>query len=126
MAALVGIRHDRSVDISDDGPSLDPVWLEINNNVCGLLSSGPGASAVAERLVQAGWRSRSSSWHAYELETNWCQFEVEPTTSSATLLNGVVDPHRFDDLAALLTRLRLPFALELYEEDGTLTREIQS
>ncbi|WP_263974232.1 hypothetical protein [Streptomyces albicerus] len=42
------------MDISDDSLRLDPVWLEIDNNVCGLLSSGPAASSVAERLAPAG------------------------------------------------------------------------
>ncbi|MDQ1026003.1 hypothetical protein QF035_003585 [Streptomyces umbrinus] len=114
------------MDISHEGPRLDPVLLEIANNVCGLMRSGPHASSVAERLVRAGWQSKSTSWHAYELETTWCQFEVEPTGDSAVLLNGVVDPGRFDELATLLTRLCLPFDLELYDEEGVLTRENQS
>jgi hypothetical protein len=126
VAPRARLRDDPTVDISHEGPRLDPVLLEIANNVCGLMRSGPHASSMAERLVQAGWRSKSTSWHAYELETTWCQFEIEPTTDDAVLLNGVVDPARFDDLAALLTRLRLPFDLELYDEEGALTREIQS
>ncbi|MFH9611088.1 hypothetical protein [Streptomyces sp. NPDC017448] len=111
------------MDISDEEQPLDPVWLEINNNVCGALTEAPGASLVAERFIGAGWRSRSgSSWESYEVETGWCRIEVDPTDGD-TLLNGVVDPHRFEELAALLTRFGLQFSLELYDDDGELLRE---
>lgn len=55
------------------------------------------------------------------VETGWCRIEVDPTGGD-TLLNGVVDPQRFDDLAALLTRFGLPFSLELYDDAGELPR----
>nr|WP_177232778.1 hypothetical protein [Streptomyces sp. Ag109_O5-10] len=114
------------MDISDEGQSLDPVWLKINNNVCGGLAGAPGASWVAERFIGAGWSSRSgSSWESYEVETSWCRIEVDPTDGN-TLLNGVVDPQRFEDLAALLTRFGLRFGLELYDDDGKLLREIEA
>lgn len=77
------------MDISDAGQPLDPVWLEINNNVCGSLAGAASASLVAERFIGAGWSSRSgSSWELYEVETSWCRIEVDPTDGD-TLLNGV-------------------------------------
>ncbi|MFF8610905.1 hypothetical protein ACF06X_33915 [Streptomyces sp. NPDC015346] len=112
------------MDTSDEGQPLDLVWLEISNNVCGGLAGSPSASLVAERFIGAGWSSRSgSSWESYEVETSWCRIEVDPTDGD-TLLNGVVDPRRFEELAALLTRFDLGFTLELYDDDGELLREI--
>ncbi|WP_435972187.1 hypothetical protein [Streptomyces sp. Qhu_M48] len=67
------------MDISDEGQPLDPVWHEINNNVCGGLAGAPSASWVAERFIGAGWSSRSASWESYEVETGWCRIEVDPT-----------------------------------------------
>ncbi|MER5738889.1 hypothetical protein ABT117_24820 [Streptomyces sp. NPDC002262] len=114
------------MDISDEGQPLDPVWHEISNNVCGGLAEAPSASWVAERFIGAGWRSQSgSSWESYEVGTGWCRIEVDPTDGD-TLLNGVVDPQRFEDLAALLTRFGLRFSLELYDDDGELLREIEA
>ncbi|MFE2325432.1 hypothetical protein ACFXD5_16190 [Streptomyces sp. NPDC059385] len=111
------------MDISDEGQLLDPVWYEINNNVCGGLADAPSASLVADRFIGAGWSSRPVSWESYEVETGWCRIEVDPTEGD-TLLNGVVDPQRFDDLAALLTRFGLRFSLELYDDEGELLRNI--
>ncbi|MFF9476622.1 hypothetical protein ACF1E9_28890 [Streptomyces roseolus] len=114
------------MDISDEGQPLDPVWHEISNNVCGVLAGAPSASLVAERFIGAGWRSLSgSSWESYEVETSWCRIEVDPT-DRGTLLNGVVDPQRFEDLAALLTRFGMWFSLELYDDDRGLLREIEA
>ncbi|UUS35080.1 MULTISPECIES: hypothetical protein [Streptomyces] len=114
------------MDISDEGQSLDPVWLEINNNLCGGLVGASSASLVAERFVGAGWSSTSgSSCESYEVEASWCRIEVDPT-DEGTLLNGVVDPQRFEDLAALLTRFGLLFSLELYGDDAELLREIEA
>ncbi|MFD8289494.1 hypothetical protein ACFV2B_14930 [Streptomyces lavendulae] len=113
------------MDISDEGQPLEPVWLEINNNVCGGLTGAPSASLVAQRFIGAGWNSRSASWESYEVETSWCRVELE-ATDGRTLLNGVVDPDRFVDLAALLTRFGLRFSIELYDDDGELLREIQA
>lgn len=120
-----GLLHNPAVDISDEGQPLDPVWHEINNNVCGGLSGAPSASLVAERFIGAGWSSISASWESYEVETSWCRIEVDPTEGD-TLLNGVVDPQRFEDLAALLTRFGLRFRLELYDDEGGLLREIEA
>ncbi|MEV7304146.1 hypothetical protein [Streptomyces clavifer] len=114
------------MDISDEGQPLDPIWHEINNNMFGGLAGAPSASWVAERFIGAGWRSQSgSSWESYKVETSWCRIEVDPTDGD-TLLNGVVDPQRFEDLAALLTRFGLRFSLELYDDDGELLREIEA
>lgn len=115
--------HHGDVDLSDDGPALDARWAGIDNNLCGCLPDGHDASRVAELFVRAGWRSRSSSWDAYEIETTWCRFEAEPIDGSATLLNGVIAPQRLDDLGALLTRFGLRFDLELYGDAGDLVRE---
>ncbi|WP_221354320.1 hypothetical protein [Streptomyces beigongshangae] len=121
---LRGLLHNPDVDISDEGQPLDPVWLETNNNVCGGLAGGPSASLVAKRFTGAGWSSRpGSSWESYEVETSWCRIEVDPTDGD-TLLNGVVDPQRFEHLAALLTRFGLRFGLELYDDDGEPLREL--
>ncbi|MFD5658644.1 hypothetical protein [Streptomyces hirsutus] len=114
------------MDISDDGPKLDSEWGEVGNNVCGVLRGCRDASGVAQHFVRAGWSSRSSSWHGYEVETGWCQLEVDPVEGPDVLLNGVVDPQRFDELGGLLHRFGLRYSLELYEEDNTLVREIQA
>ncbi|MFF3320766.1 hypothetical protein [Streptomyces sp. NPDC002889] len=114
------------MDISDDGQKLDPEWIEVGNNICGSLRGCRDASSVAERFVQAGWRSRSSSWYAYELETRWCQVEIEPIDASDLLLNGVVDPRRLDELAGLLNRFGLTYRLELPDANGTLVREVRA
>ncbi|GGP88979.1 hypothetical protein GCM10010278_79280 [Streptomyces melanogenes] len=121
-----GLRiHNPDVDLSDDGPALDGRWAQSDNNLCGLLPDSRDASHVAERFVRAGWRSRSSSWEGYEIETSWCRIEADPTDNSATLLNGVIDPDRLDDLAALLTQFGLRFHLELYDDERDLIREIK-
>ncbi|MGW4148385.1 hypothetical protein [Streptomyces albogriseolus] len=52
--------------------------------------------------------------------TTWCEVELEPIDGQEVLLNGVVDPSRFDDLAALLDRFGLTYTLELYDEDVNL------
>ncbi|MFJ9859373.1 hypothetical protein ACIRVN_18040 [Streptomyces albogriseolus] len=53
----------------------------------------------------------------------WCEVELDPIDGQDVLLNGVVDPSRFDDLAALLTCCGGTFTLELYDEDDNLLRE---
>ncbi|MGX1887118.1 hypothetical protein [Streptomyces sp. NPDC055287] len=113
------------MDVSDEGQPLDPVWLEISNNVCGDLAGAPSAALVAERFTEAGWSARSASWESYEVETSWCRIEVDPTDGD-TLLHGVVDPQRFEDLAALLTRFGLPSRLELYDDDGELLQQLEA
>jgi len=120
------VLHTPIVDTSDDGQKLDPEWVEVGNNVCGALRGCRDASAVAERFVRAGWMSRSSSWHGYEVATSWCQVEIDPIEGSDILLNGVVDPRRVDELADMLDRFGLRYSLELYGEDNTLVREIQT
>ncbi|MFE2300448.1 hypothetical protein ACFXAW_19950 [Streptomyces sp. NPDC059445] len=45
--------------------------------------------------------------------------------ASNLLLNGDVDPQRFDELGGELDRLGLNYSLELYDGDDTLVREIQ-
>jgi hypothetical protein len=114
------------VDTPDEGTELDRRWVEVGNNVSGIVRGCRDASTVADRFVRAGWRSRSSSWHGYELETAWSQVEIDPIESSEVLLNGVVDPERYDELGALLHRSGFDFSLELYDGDGTLIREIRA
>ncbi|WP_216591069.1 hypothetical protein [Streptomyces brasiliscabiei] len=111
------------MDTSDDGLKLNPEWVEIGNNVCGVLRGSRDASAVAQHFVRVGWSARSSSWRSYEVETNWCQLEVDPGEDPTVLLNGVIDPQRFDELEGLLRRFGLGYSLELYAGDGTPVRE---
>ncbi|MFI9420086.1 hypothetical protein [Streptomyces werraensis] len=80
---------------------------------------------MAERFERLGWRSRSSSWYGYEVGTTWCEIEFEAIDGQDVLLNGVVAPSRFDDLAALLTRFGASYTLELYDENDNLLRETQ-
>ncbi|MFE1289120.1 hypothetical protein [Streptomyces sp. NPDC058751] len=114
------------MDVSDDAPKLDPEWVEAGNNVCGVLRGCGDASAVARHFVRTGWSSRSSSWHGHEVETSWCRLEIDPVRGPDILLNGVVDPRRFDELGGLLHRLGLSCSLELYDGDDTLVHEIQA
>lgn len=118
--------HTASVDLSDEGEALDREWGEVGNNVNGILHGCRSASPVAECFVRAGWRSRSSSWDGYEVGTSWCEVELDPVDGPDVLLNGVVDPRRFDDLAGLLHRFGLTYSLELYSEAGTLVREVRA
>ncbi|MFD7320026.1 hypothetical protein ACFV9D_02890 [Streptomyces sp. NPDC059875] len=125
MIVVVELVDTPGVDISDEGPKLDREWIEVGNNVCGVLHGCRNASAVAARFVGAGWSSRSSSWYGYELETSWCQVEIDPIDGPKILLNGVVDPARLDELARLLNYFGLPYELELNDEDNVLVREIR-
>ncbi|MEV5078895.1 hypothetical protein ACIQFZ_33615 [Streptomyces sp. NPDC093064] len=107
-----------------DGQGLAPRRQEINNNVCGILHESPDPAHVAGAFERAGWAIRTASWYFYELETNWCQVEVEQADDT-TLLNGVIDPQRLDDLAALLGRLGLRYMIELYDDSNRLISELQ-
>ncbi|MFJ9806837.1 hypothetical protein ACIRTB_01165 [Streptomyces sp. NPDC101158] len=80
---------------------------------------------MAARFVGAGWSSRSSSWYGYEVETSWCQMEIEPVDGPDVLLNGVVDPTRLDELGRLLSYFGLRYELELSDENNTPVREIR-
>ncbi|MFE1261088.1 hypothetical protein ACFW5X_11220 [Streptomyces albogriseolus] len=104
----------------DEHGDLAPEWTDLSNNVCGTLHGHRDAGPIAERFERLGWRTRSSSWHGYEVGTTWCEIELEPVDGQDVLLNGVVDPSRFDDLAALLDRFGLTYTLELYDEDDNL------
>lgn len=126
MIAGAVVLHNPGVDVSDGGPKLDPEWIEVGNNVCGTLRGWRDASAAAEHFERAGWGSRSSSWYGYELETSWCQVEIDPVEGSDLLLNGVVDPERFHELAGLLDRSGLRYSLELYDGDNCLVRDIHA
>ncbi|MFJ4548748.1 hypothetical protein ACIP4X_05900 [Streptomyces sp. NPDC088817] len=111
------------MDNSNEDLEPAPRWQEADNNLCGVLR-GRRTPAVAEHSVGAGWKSRSSSWDAYEVETRWCSVELDPWEGPDTLLNGVIDPDKLDALATLLSRFGLSFELELYDESGGLLREI--
>ncbi|MFD8270304.1 hypothetical protein ACWDMR_24735 [Streptomyces althioticus] len=107
-----------------EGGDLAGEWTALSNNVCGILHGHRNAGPVAECFDRLGWRTRSSSWEGYEVGTTWCEVELEPTDGKAVLLNGAVDPSRFDDLAAVLTRCgAVRYTLELYDEDDNLRRE---
>ncbi|MGA4955967.1 hypothetical protein [Streptomyces lavendulocolor] len=114
------------MDMADGAQELDPEWTEVGNNVCGTLHGCRDASSVAERFVGAGWGSRSSSWDGHEVETSWCQVELDPIDGSRVLLNGVVDPQRFEELAGLLHHFGLRYSLELDDADTDLAREIRA
>ncbi|MCO4697998.1 hypothetical protein LRR80_04067 [Streptomyces sp. RO-S4] len=108
--------------MAEEGGRLAEEWANSDYSVCGILHGHRDGHSMAERLGCLGWRSRSSSWHGYEVGTDWCEFELEPDDQDV-LLNGVVAPHRFDDLTALLTRFGVTYTLELYDENGNLVRE---
>ncbi|MET8895718.1 hypothetical protein [Streptomyces albogriseolus] len=107
----------------DESGDLAPEWTNLSNNVCGTLHGYRDAATAAERFGRLGWRSRSSSWYGYEVGTTWCEVELEPIDAHGVLLNGVVDPSRFDNLAALLTGFGATYTLELYDENNNLLRE---
>ncbi|MDR3079593.1 MAG: hypothetical protein LBV60_01460 [Streptomyces sp.] len=113
------------MDLSDEGPEFAREWDDLGNTVCGVLHGCRDASAVAARFVRAGWRSRSSSWEGYELETSWCQMEIEPIAGPNVLLNGVLDPTRLDELGRLLAAFGLAYTLELSDENDALVRELR-
>ncbi|MGA5120885.1 hypothetical protein [Streptomyces pseudogriseolus] len=102
---------------------LAPEWRNLSNNVCGILHGRGDAAPIAVRFGRHGWSSRSSSWHGYEVGTTWCELELDPADGPDVLLNGVMNPSRFTDLAALLDRFGLSYTLELYGEEGILLRE---
>ncbi|MFG3348107.1 hypothetical protein ACGF1Z_23990 [Streptomyces sp. NPDC048018] len=100
-------------------------WTDLGNNVCGILHDRHDATAVTARFARTGWRSRSSSWYGYEVETGWCRLEVDPVDGPDILLNGAVDPARLDDLAQLLTSFGFAYTLELRDGNDTLVRELR-
>ncbi|MFK4868495.1 hypothetical protein ACI3K4_25140 [Streptomyces sp. CSMPJR101] len=99
---------------------------EAANNVVGILHGCKDASPIAERFARAGWNSTSSSWHGYEVETAWCRVQLDPVDDPDVLLNGVIAPERFNNLAALLAHFGLRHSLELYDENHNLIREIHT
>ncbi|MGV9310599.1 hypothetical protein ACWDR0_00195 [Streptomyces sp. NPDC003691] len=105
----------------DEGPKLAPEWEEADFALYGTVRVR-NASTVAEWFARAGWRSRSSSWYGYEVETDWCRLELDPHKGEV-LMNGVIDPDRLGLLAKLITRFGLGFTLELYGADEELLRE---
>ncbi|MFJ8976421.1 hypothetical protein [Streptomyces sp. NPDC102282] len=113
-------------DGRDDHPGLDHTSLEAGNNVYATLHGPLRTAAVAEGFERSGWTSRSSSWHGYEVETGWCQIELDPIEQGATLLHGIIVPEALDTLASLLTGFGLGFTLELYDDEGGLLRELRS
>ncbi|MFI8293022.1 hypothetical protein ACIGBL_28165 [Streptomyces sp. NPDC085614] len=119
------LLHTPGVDLSDEGRKLDSQWIDVGNNVCGVLHDHRDAPAVAARFVGAGWSSRSSTWHGYEVETSWCRLEIDPVDGPDILLNGVVDPTRLDELGRLLGSFGLPYELELSDENNVTVREIK-
>ncbi len=41
--------------MSDDGQELDSQWIEVGNNVCGVVHGCRDESAVAEHFERDGW-----------------------------------------------------------------------
>ncbi|MEU1079878.1 hypothetical protein ABZ368_06480 [Streptomyces sp. NPDC005908] len=107
---------------ADHSVRLAPERADADHSVCGVLHGYRDGHSLAERLGCLGWQTRSSSWHGYEVGTDWCELELEPDAQDV-LLNGVMTPHRFDDLAALLTRFGMTYTLELYDENGNSVQE---
>lgn len=93
------------------------------NNLCGILGGHIAPTLVVSRLGSLGWRTRSSSWYSYEAETTWCRIEIDQTDDGTTLINGVIDPQRIDDLATLLIRLGWQHTLELSDENDDIIEE---
>ncbi|MEV5787993.1 hypothetical protein ACGFWD_34325 [Streptomyces sp. NPDC048448] len=102
---------------------LEAALAEMANNVCGIIEGGIDPVLVASRLSSLGWRTRSASWYSYEAETAWCRIEIDQTEDGTTLINGIVDPQRIDDLATLLGRLGWRHSIELSDENGTVIEE---
>ncbi|WP_329331389.1 hypothetical protein OG866_01285 [Streptomyces sp. NBC_00663] len=110
-----------STPLSGGGDTpLDTTLADRANNVCGSLDGGIDPAQVAFRLGSLGWRTRSSSWYSYEAETAWCRIEIDQTDDGTTLINGVIDPRRIDDLATLLARLGWQHSLELSDDNGNV------
>ncbi|MFD0209935.1 hypothetical protein ACFVH9_12560 [Streptomyces hirsutus] len=109
---------------SDDSDRpLDAVLADMANNVCGIIEGGIDPALVASRLNSLGWRTESASWYSYEAETVWCRIEIDQDDERTTLINGVVDPQRIDDLALLFARLGWRHSLELSDENDTVAEE---
>ncbi|MFF4439946.1 hypothetical protein [Streptomyces sp. NPDC001621] len=102
----------------------DTRLADMANNLCGIINGGIGPALVASRLESLGWRTWSASWYSYEAETLWCRIEIDQTDDGTTLINGVIDPHRIDDLATLLARSGWQHSLELYDENDELVERL--
>ncbi|MFD3997141.1 hypothetical protein [Streptomyces sp. NPDC058583] len=107
---------------SSDRP-LYAAFVEMANNVCGVLESSVDLALVASRLGSLGWSTRSVSWHSYEAETAWCRIEIDQTEDGATLINGVIAPQRIDDLSTLFARLGWQHSIELSDENDNVVEE---
>ncbi|MGW7210155.1 hypothetical protein [Streptomyces sp. NPDC054837] len=110
---------------SDDSDRpLDTALADMANNVCGILAGGIEPAQVASRLGSLGWRTRSASWYSYEAETAWCRIEIDQTDDGTTLINGVIDPQRINDLSTHLARFGWQHSLELSDENDRLVDEL--
>lgn len=113
-----------STPTSDDSDQrLDAALADMANNVCGILKGGIDPAEVASRLGSLGWRTRSASWCSYETETAWCRIEIDQTDDGTTLINGVIDPQRIDDLTKLFAGLGWHYDLELFDENDNAVEE---
>ncbi|MFB9388911.1 hypothetical protein ACFPM3_21580 [Streptomyces coeruleoprunus] len=99
-----------------DGRDVEETGL----TVCGALHGGIDPFDAAARLEARGWRTFAASWHSYEAVTGWCRIEIDRTAGGTTLVNGVVERERFDELARVLGSFGGGFVLELYDGGGTL------
>lgn len=116
----------RDTDGREARPVLCPAQLDAGTNLYATLPGPLRTAAVAERFERARWTCRSSSWHGFEVATGWCEAGLDPLEPSGTLLHGIVVPGELDTLASLLTEFGLSSVLELYDEEGTLLRELRS
>ncbi|WP_229070954.1 hypothetical protein [Actinoplanes sp. DH11] len=106
------------------GPRLDGELAVLDNNVYGLLRDLPDASRIAQLFAGSGWRARSSSFTAYEVEREWACLELQQLPDGV-MFSGVVDPARVDELGGVLTGLGLRYTVELWDPAGTeMLREL--
>jgi hypothetical protein len=113
-----------------DGPELAREWADLDTNVWGGIHDAQ-PHRVAEQLVNAGWRARASGWNCYEVEQEWVWIELEgpaiafgkpvddQLADGYVLFSGVVDPSRYDDLAAVFEQLGVRYEMEQWDAEQT-------
>lgn len=94
-----------------------------DNNVYGRLAPGLGLDELNARLTDAGWSTRTAHPTEVEAEQEWASITIF-VDARTTLLHGVVDPDRVEELSEALAWLGAPAALELYDAAGGLVRRI--
>lgn len=99
-------------------------WLvDRDNNLYGKLAGGLPLTDVLARLAAAGWTARWPGGDKFTAEQEWVEVTVF-ADAGGVLLHGVVDPGRLDDLSEGLAWSGLSVALELYDDEGQLVRQV--